>query len=394
MKKLGLEKFITFVDIIISNMDSALREAGEMQLAFTSEYVNRHKAETESMAAAYVDRIAKIFIGGKYDRGNPYYSALSAKVGQISARLGKLRDELASQITKLEGDIESIRSGHQAIVKKFMKMNPEYDAREENEKMQLASLEGNVRTLSDNIRTLKSGFGFITNYFTIRELRRRLDEKLVSFNLSRASLDGIRREFYRTKTDKEAEEKKLEERYREAVAKLSYARESHARLSGDFDAACVVEAASETFREFDEKALRGLSGDVADMEKFVAMMKLSNDYEKGLKSAAEEIGFLTGVRSGLLNIRKTLESLLAQYNSYSQYLKPLSFDVPPECEKFSEAVSSYAKKIVDDKALGLHPGEYLKIVEPFHADTLNEAGVKKMFEKLGDAITAAAAAWK
>ncbi|OQA76989.1 MAG: hypothetical protein BWY32_02698 [bacterium ADurb.Bin243] len=148
------------------------------------------------------------------------------------------------------------------------------------------------------------------------------------------------------------------------------------------------------FEEASQETVSPLISKIPQITEILKLRAVKKDYEKSLKTVSEEIGFLNGIKSGFLNLDKTADSLLTQYNQYSSYLKPINFNISDKCEKFSENFKTFADKIVDDRGLSKTPADFLKITEPFQAELLNESTVKSVFDEIARSIKTATAAWK
>ncbi len=389
-----LNKFIDFLAGSIANIDGAIKEVNEMQEAFTNEFVNKFQISFDAETARITDHAVKTFINKKYQQESKFYAGLAKCAAEKKKELAEKKAGLEKELKINEARLDAIKNSRNDLVAGYKVANPEMDAAEEAQKVIVSRHEGAVITLRKTVETLNAGMGFLTNYWTVSAMKKNLAAEIEKLKQEKLKLKLIRTNFAETKTDKEKKETGLEGDFREVINKLGYLKQAYDRVSGDIELTAAIEAADDLLKKVPAKILEELSGVLPNMPKYAAERIQKDDYEKSLKTVAEEIGFLNGIKAGFENILKTAHSLDEQYKQYSSYLCPLTIVVTPECEEFSESFKFMAQKVVDDAALGKDPAGYLKIVEPFHKKFINEPTVKRCFESIGDAITMAAKAWK
>lgn len=389
-----LNKFIDFVAGSIANIESASKEVNEMQSAFTSEYVNKFQIAFDAETGRITDHIVKTYINKKYQGAGGFYAELAKCVAEKKKELAEKKTGLEKELKTNEDRLNSIKNTRKDITEDFKTVNPEMDAAEESQKAIVSMHESAILTLRKNIEALCSGMGFLTNYWTVNTMKKNLAAEIEKLKDEKLNVKLIRTKFVEAKTDKEKKETGLEADFREVINKISYLKQAYARVAGDAELTAVIEAAEDILKKAPAGVLEKLAAEIPGISKYAAERVKKDDYEKSLKTVAEEIGFLNGIKSGFENILKTANSLNDQYNQYSSYLTPLTIVLPEECEQFKECFKEMAVKVVDDRALGKEPAEYLKIVEPFHKKFINEPAVKRCFEAIGASIDAAAKAWK
>ncbi|HNY12801.1 MAG TPA: hypothetical protein PKK26_14520 [Candidatus Wallbacteria bacterium] len=389
-----LDKFIGFITGSIANIESAIKEVNEMQEAFTSEYVNKFQISFDAETGRITDYVVKAYINGKYQNSSKFYVELTKCVDEKKKDLAEKKTALEKELKVNEKRLDTIKNLRKNLMDDYKIANPEMDAAEEAQKVVISRHEGAILTLGKTVATLCSGMGFITNYWTVSAMKKNLATEIEKLKQEKLKLKLIRAKFVETKTDKEKKETNLEADFREAINKIGYLKQAYERVAGDAELTAVIEAAENLLKTGAPEILKELAGEFPDISKYIVERVKTADYEKSLKTVAEEIGFLNGIKSGFENILKTATSLNEQYKQYSSYLCPLTIVLPEECEEFKESFKQMALKVVDDRALGKEPAEYLKIVEPFHKKFINEPTVKRCFEAIGSAIDASAKAWK
>jgi len=389
-----LNKFIDFLTGSIANIDCAVKEVTEMQEAFTNEYVNKFQISFDAGTARITDHAVKTYINKKYPPESKFYAELAKCAAEKKKELAEKKAGLEKELKINEARLDAIKNSRKDIIADYKVANPEMDAAEEAQKIIVSRQEGAVLMLRKTVESLNSGIGFLTNYWTVSAMKKNLAAGIEKLKQEKLKLKLIRTKFAETKTGKEQKETGLEGDFREVINKIGYLKQAYDRVSGDIELTAAIEAADDVVKKAPAKILEELSGAIADIPKYAADRIKKDDYEKSLKTVAEEIGFLAGIRSGFENILKTANSLEEQYKQYSSYLCPLTIAVTPECEDFGASFKLMAQKVVDDAALGKDPAEYLKIVDAFHKKFINETAVKRCFESIGEAITTAAKAWK
>lgn len=389
-----LKKFSTWIDKTTQNIDSAIKETDEMQTAFNSEYVNRLKLEYDSILDGLADETTKLYFSGAIDRSGGFGKKLAEKIKVKSGELAKRKSDLEKQLYEIENLLISIKADGEKSVEKLKKANPKLNEQEEELKAIVARHEGAAITLKNNIAMLRRGLGFIFNYFTISKLRANLLEEVEKIKQEKKKLYEVRKKYFEMKSAADEKKTELEKNFADELPVAAAIRSELGALQNGFEAMCVRDAAADLFEETPADQLSDIAAKLPALEKLLKLRPMKHDYEKSLRLVAEEIGFLNGVKSGFLKLLSTANSLLSQYNQHSAYLKPIAFDIPDKCEAFSAGFLKFADKIVDDRSLSKTPADFLKLVEPFHRDLLNEKTVKSAFEDIGAAIKKATAAWK
>jgi|GEM_PF-5612014 len=394
MGSYDLAGFVSWVDKAINNVQSAIKESDEMQTAFNSEYINNMKIKYDGIVEKACEALVKKYSGGKIDRRSKLYDELSAKIAEKKKELLKKQDGLGSELNKAEDELEKIKNVKNKSIDKIKKANPELNDREEKQKLIVSRHEGAVLMLRNNIKMLSSGLGFIMNYFTVSKLRSNYMAGIEILKKEKEKLSDIRKEYLEMKHGVEEKEKGLQLEFQEAMQKVSFLRQSLKTIKLDFELNLIIEGVKSFFDLADEQIVLSLNPEISEAGEIVNLRRLKLEYEEGLKLVAEEIGFLNGIKSGFLNIKKTADSLYDQYSKYSSYLSSLNVNISDACENYLKELARFASKIIDDKSLGKNPRQFLEIVKPFHSSVINESVVKSMFTSVGGAISEAAKKWK
>lgn len=395
MAKYDLKQFKAWIEKAIDNIESAIKETHEIQTAFNSEYVNKFKLSYDALLERIADETVKLYYaGGIINREGNFYNPLVNKIKEKETELTKKKKDLIKKLSEAEEKLKSTKSLKEILINELKKLNPSLNEAEEAQKIIVSRHEGSALTLKTNIAMLRKGLGFFFNYFTILKLKRNLEKEIEVLKIERGKLHDIRNRYHKAKAGADKESAELEEQYRENIEIAAAIRKDLTVLEKGFEAACVLESISTLLEEAAPQIIKTLPDGVGNIDELLKMREVKIDYEKSLKLVAEEIGFLTGIKSGFSNLQKTAESLLKQYNDYKSYLKPINFELPDKCDKFRDNFKNFADKIIDDNKLSKTPADFIKLVSPFHDELLNETAVKSVFEQIAAAIKTATKAWK
>jgi hypothetical protein len=394
MANYDLKQFKAWIKKAIDNIEYAVKEAGEMQTAFNSEYVNKFKISYDAMLENITGETIKLYFNDGLDKNSGFYKSLQIELIDKNKTLTKKKNELEKKLTDIEKKINDIKSKKNSLINKLQKDNPELNELEEKQKKIIYQHEGSALTLKKNIKSLRRGFGFISNYFILRQLGSNLKTEVEVLKIEKLELQKIRNDYFKKKSETDNKIKELEESYRENIEITAAIRKDLSALQTAFETTCVLESIMDILEKAERADLSATKSKADYIDEFVKKREFKLNYEKSLKLVAEEIGFLTGIKSGFSNLEKTSESLLSQYNDYKSYLKPISFNLSDNCEKFRDNFKNFADKIVDDKKLSKTPADFIKLVSPFHDALLNEKTVKSIFEEIAAAIKTATKTWK
>ena len=119
-----------------------------------------------------------------------------------------------------------------------------------------------------------------------------------------------------------------------------------------------------------------------------------NAYEEGLGKVAGLIALLGSVSQGLQSIGQSVDALIKEQGMHSAYLKPVSVSVDDEVIQFHKMWEGLRAKVKDEKNLGQHPAEFSALFDQEVKGALSEASIKRMFDSLSGALTAATKGWK
>lgn len=390
MANYDLNKFKAWIKVTIDNIENAVKETDEMQTAFNSEYVNKFKLAYDSILNAAAESAVKLYFNNELKEFKPFYESLGLKINEKKIELAKRKKELEVQLNKTEDQIKSIKDVNLEFVQRLKKLNPKLNEQEEFQKITVSRHEGAAITLKNNIETLSKGLGFITNFFTLLQLKANLKKEIGILKNEKTKLKKIRNEYFEFKSEADNSAGDIEKHYAAAAA----IRQKLSLLQNAFETTCTLESAITILEEASQETLSPLIPKIPQITEILKLRNLKKDFEKSLKVVSEEIGFLNGIKSSFQNLSKTADSLLTQYNQYSSYLKPINFNISDKCEKFSDSFKTFACKIVDDAKLSKTPADFLKITEPFQTELLNENTVKSVFDEIARSIKTATAAWK
>lgn len=394
MAKYDLTKFKLWIEKTIANIDCAIKETDEMQTAFNNEYVNKFKLNYDSLLSRISEQTVKMYFNKTLDMSSAFGKNLSDKIKVKTVELTKRKTELEKQLGEIEKRLKTIKESNAKLIGEIKKANPELNEEEESLKTIVARHEGSAMTLKKNIETMRKGLGFFFNYFTLSKLKKNLLKEIEKIKSEKDKLFKVRTKYFEMKAVASCKITDLEKDYGHNLSTAAAIRQELSALQSGLETACVLESAVALLEDLPQETVMELSAKIADIADLLKIRTVKKDYENSLKMVAEEIGFLTGIKSGFDKLSITADSLITQYNQYSAHLKAISLNISEKCEAFSNNFKNFANKIIDDAKLSKTPADFLTLAAPFHKDLLNETVVKSVFEDIAGSIKSATAAWK
>ena len=319
-------------------------------------------------------------------RFNALYSSLTAKWQE--------REALRQRIAQLEGNITDKRAQSEKALREaqqemsgLRELNPLLNEREEMLKARsLSEMEAIAKAEED----LKAS-GALGRLLGKRELKQRLEALRRDHAKTLEELSAVRQEWVQKKNEVAARQTELRTAWESASVEASQLQAQSDYLSSNLEELARKRGAQKMLTELSEVP-QG-SGEWHDtLAEIAEMNRQLKDYRDGLTNVAEALGVLTGVRSGLERFDQSVSKLHEEQTRFN--LKPLKVDLPKSVVEFHNTWAEFRSKVKDEKHLGAHPLEFSKQAQYYVKERLTEKAIQDMFEKMGQALNAAAAAWK
>ncbi len=391
-QRMSLDQLDKFLGDARGKVDGVAQEVSHVQLQFTS----AHKANQTMHDATLND----LSLRAAYDLNAlpaDIRKAFDARVVQERETLDRRRQELLSQIVpKAEQIADGLLQRAQKATADIKSVNPRLNAQEEKLKASLAEAEAELNRLNQEIKRRSGCLTVFFNFFKISELDRQRHRLLGRMEENGQALKSVREEWAKTKAQYATEETGLEKQWQQANVDAARAREELAQLSDDArrKELALRRALVYVFDHW-ETALQPAGNPLIDEINQMAHFNLAqNAYEQGLGKVAGLIALLSGVSQGLQSIGQSVDALIKEQGMHSAYLKPVSVTVDDGVIQFHKQWDDLRGKLKDEQALAQHPGEFSALFDAEVKGPLSEANIKRMFDSLSGALTAATQGWK
>jgi uncharacterized protein YukE len=394
MPNMSLDQLDKFLADARSKADAVSSELREVQLQFVSAHqVNQtmHDATLNdlSLRAAHDLNALPIDI----------HKAIGERVIVERETLEKRRQELLSQVVpKAEQIADDLLQRAQAATNNMRTLNPRLNSEEERLKAALAQMQAELDQLNAEIKRRSGCLTLFINFFKLNELDRKRHTLLGRMEENAKALKAVRDEWAKTKSEYTAEETQLQQQWQQANVDAARAREELDQLSDDNKREKLALQRA-IFYVFDNwitplPAAPGNNPLVDEINQMVHYNLQQNAYEEGLGKVAGLIALLGGVKQGLHSIGQSVDALIKEQGMHSAYLKPVSVSVDDEVIQFHKMWDGLRAKVKDEKSLGQHPTEFSALFDEEVKGPLAEANIKRMFDSLSGALTAATRGWK
>ncbi len=325
------------------------------------------------------------------------HKAIDARVIVEHETLEKRRQELLSQVVpKAEQIADELLARAQHETKDIRSLNPRLNAEEEKRKANLAQMEAELNQLNAEIKRLSGCLTSFINFFKISEMDRKRHKLLGRMEENARALKAVREEWAKTKSEYTSEETQLQQQWQQANVDAARAREELAQLSDDDKRENL--ALQRAIHYVFDNWTAPLSSDggplVDEINQMVHFNLQQNAYEEGLGKVAGLMALLGGVSQGLQSVGRSVDALIKEQGMHSAYLKPVSVSVDDEAIQFHKLWDGLRAKVKDEKNLGQHPAEFSALFDQEVKGPLAEASIKRMFDSLSGALTAATKGWK
>jgi hypothetical protein len=389
---MSLDQLDKFLSDARGKVDGVAQEVSQVQLQFTS----AHKANQTLHDATLND----LSLRAAYDLNAlppDIHKAFDARMVQERETLDKRRQELLTQVVpKAEQIADDLLQRAQKATSDMRLVNPRLNAQEETLKANLAQMQTQLDQLNAEIKRRSGCLTVFFNFFKISELDRQRHKLLGRMEENAKALKSVRDEWAKDKADYSTNEAELQKQWQQANVDAARAREELAQLSDDAKRKelALRRALVYVFDHW-ETALQPAGNPLIDeINQMVRFNLQQNAYEQGLGKVAGLIALLSSMSQGLQSIGQSVDALIKEQGMHSAYLKPVSVTVDDGVIQFHKQWDDLRGKLKDEQSLAKHPGEFSALFDAEVKGPLAEANIKRMFDSLSGALTAATQGWK
>jgi hypothetical protein len=327
--------------------------------------------------------------------------------------------DLSARKKELETELAAINKNRNELFDKLKKSNTSIDGKEEAIKIKIEDLQNQIDIYNTTIKEMNSGFGFITNFLSMKKIENKKEELLEKQGEMVDNIETVRNKWI--EVEKRIEDKNLEiqEKWNYLQTELAIISEKLLNLTGNKDElikkGAFLEAIS-TLKGYEDFILKNVSS-----PRPVKCGRCSSDNTKnlffcaycgehfsdnrpdiegslvetgelnvihaslmeGIKQCVSFIALMKGITDGLNVFIKSLKDVKSSEDKYP--LPKLKIDVPAFSAKISEEIKTFEKSL-DIKFLNLHPLELAEKTGSFVDATLTSENIEKYFTSMGDEL--------
>ncbi len=389
---LSLDQLEDFLKDKIREIEAVEREVEEIQTSFNSayqEFKDNHDATLNELSRRIAEQpeLAGPELWAKIEERLPEEQRL------IEERRAKLRDEL---IPAAQEAADGLLAEAQKEQRRLRELNPELDKEEESLKKQKAAWQKELAELNAEVARRSRGLGFLFHFISIAGLDRRRQRVIGKLEALEPQLRLVREKWEKARQEYAEAQENLQQQWREASLKVARLREELAYLDDEAsrEALALRRAAFHTIDAL-KTPVSGVAAEVAgDVERMIELNIQTDDYQESLGKVAGFIALLGGVRRGMENVRRSVQSLIREQNMHSTYLPKLKVFLADTVQQFHEQWAGLGQQLRDEAKVAAHPRDFIVFSDGLMATDLSSETIEAMFQSLGGSLQQATVRWK
>lgn len=328
--------------------------------------------------------------------------------------------ELKSKKEKMNKSLKEINSSRITFMNQLKKSNLTLDSKEESLKEKINILEEKINSYNAKIDEMNTGFGFITNFFSMKKTGRLKKELIDKRNEYIDQIENIRSKWIKAEKDIGEEDSQIQEKWNYLQAEYSILSEKISNLETNQEDLIKKSAFTEaigslrgyekylalnTGKNKPEKCqlcsshnLKNIffcdfcgarfSKNRPDIEgSLVETGELNNIFlslKQGIKQSVSLIALMRGIKEGVDKFLQSIKDVKATEEQYSQ-LPTLKIDIPPFSKDFAEKLKKIDKSI-EIKLHDIHPLKFAEEIEKNTSPILNGPDIEKFFILMGNEL--------
>jgi len=327
---------------------------------------------------------------------------------------------LEEQKTKLDAEIKELSKSSLTYFAKLKKTNSDLDKKEEILKSDINLLEDEISAFNKKIDELNTGFGFVTNFFSMKKIENEKEIILKKRDSLLSEIETVRKG-WKDKEDKLlALDSEARNKWNDLYTEFSLTAEKIQSLKTDMDILIKKAAFSNSLAILhgDEKFLfTGIDSKKADKCRKCSSRNENNiffcdfcgepfsenrkDIEgslietgelnrvfksltEGIKQSVSFIALIRGIKEGMNTFLNSIKDVKKTEDTYSE-LPELKIDVPEISVKFAGHLKELEKKL-DVEFLNLHPADFASKMQKETESLFTIKNIELFFTAMGDEL--------
>lgn len=411
----SLKDMITFINNTDETLENINNKLEKIQSLFNKNFNNVIKVRTDEITF-----LQEEFFKNKNNFPPEVDNLFKAAIKSQTKVFAKNLTELKSKKKEMEKNLEKINSSRIAFMEKLKKSNVTLDTKEEALKEKINLLENEINKYNKKIDEMNTGFGFITNFFSMKQTDKLKKELLEKRDQYIAQIESIRNHWIHSEKNIGKEDAQIQEKWNYLQAEYSILVEKILNLEENQEDLIIKSAFTEAIgslsgyeeylalnekKEKPEKCplcksqnLKNIffcdfcgtpfSENRPDIEgSLVETGELNNIFlslQEGIKQSVSLIAVIRGLKQGLNKFLQSVKTVKASEDAYSQ-LPTLRINVPEYSKDFAEKLRNMEKNI-EIKFQNVHPLKFAEEIEKNTSFILNEPDIKKFFMLMGNEL--------
>jgi hypothetical protein len=385
-KSVDVSGFGRFLDTQSTQISVAYTEIEQLQAEYQGAYL-RFRAEHDKVLYALAGQIEE----GANGTGKSLSAQIEARARAEEPLIVKQIDELKSQLDRLQTEADEVLARIQQANAKRREMNPKLNEREENLKSDVARQQQTLNDLNTQISQLSRGLGLLRHSVKILALDRERWKTLGRLEQLEEELHKVRLDWKNLAARTMKDEADWKAQWQQKTLQLSQVRQQYDYLTQNTPAEARHRA---TVYVVDNLKTLPDEGEAAALQPMIDLNVQTDNFQAALGSVSEILGTLTGVREGVKRFKASLHSIDAEQQQHSDYLAPLHFQLSDDVLAFGQTWDDLTAKTNDEKALAIHPADFVAAMRSFMDERLSSDRITQFFNALGAALNAATRSWK
>ncbi|MDF1562927.1 MAG: hypothetical protein P1V51_07775 [Deltaproteobacteria bacterium] len=392
---------------VLARTEKRLCEVQEKYESFFAEIEKAREGELAQLGAHLLEKRGSLPEG--------LDAKLDAAWKEAEAALEKELAALRERQALLDLQAEEARRRSEEEEQKVHAKNVDLDLKEEALKVRAAELLSRIEGYQQQLRELGSGFGFFSNLFALRDLKRERDVLREEQEDVLGRIEGLRNSWQKADGKWAELEVQLREMWIERTtqaqavqAKIDHIEQVRPQLLERsalekvlFEREPVLPAVPTTgarpcercqtpnhpeqhFCAICGKRLLEDRPDLLGSLLEVAELNLHHRrFSTGVKACQEIIGLVRGLISGLSNFKESVEGMIDTENRYP--VGKLDIDVPGAAVQYAKHFGQLESAANVEK--GLHPRDFAAQIEAVMEKTYTEEKIQSFFETMGEELS-------
>jgi chromosome segregation ATPase len=379
--RMSLAEFYKYARQNRKRMADIYREIEEIQYQFNDLYT-RQAGERQTLIATHAPSLLEAAEDLPVELRQNLEAQERVERRAIQDEIARLEEEIADKRQKVDGLIREA----QRQAANLREQNPILDQQEEELKARWASMENEIQQLDTEIKQLG-----LTSFLKRRRLRGERAQLAENLQSVKAGVRTVREKWQAEKKRLQEAQADLQGKWQVLSVETSQLQARLDHLTANTDQLSRRNAAQNWLGSLEE--VPAIEGQWRDrLTPLVELGRSKTSYEAGLTAVAEILGLLKGLGEGM---DRFIRSVATVYEEQRRYKLPsLSLSLSNAVTSFHAVWPDFQAKVKDEKYLGTHPLEFNQRMKDIVQERINEAGIQKMFEDMGDALTRATKAWR